>query len=101
MSVDFRPRVVAGSVLAMLTFAFLGAVLINAVGGLAKTYKEAQSYLGIDDGFGGGDGLGFGPAVPSGPTAAVFMGSTSTAVARVPSASRMTAARRKLGYRSS
>jgi sodium transport system permease protein len=47
MNANFGPRVMLGAALALLPFAVLGAALLNVVAAFTKTYKEAQSYLGV------------------------------------------------------
>ncbi len=47
MSVDFGPRVAVGIVLACLPLAPLGAALMTLVAAFTRSYREAQTYVGL------------------------------------------------------
>lgn len=47
MNANFGPGVMLGAAAALVPFAVLGAALLNVVAAFTKTYKEAQSYLGV------------------------------------------------------
>jgi sodium transport system permease protein len=47
MSANFGPRVAVGVFLVMAPFALVGAALLTVVASFTKTYKEAQSWLGV------------------------------------------------------
>ena len=47
MSADFGPRVAAGIVLACLPFVPLGAALMTVVAAFTRSYREAQTYVGL------------------------------------------------------
>jgi len=47
MSADFGPRVAAGIVLACLPFVPLGAALMTLVAAYTRSYREAQTYVGL------------------------------------------------------
>jgi sodium transport system permease protein len=47
MSVDFGPGVIWRVFLAVAPFALLGAALLTVVASFTRSYKEAQSWLGI------------------------------------------------------
>jgi sodium transport system permease protein len=47
MSANFGPRVAARVFLVMAPFALVGAALLTVVASFTKTYKEAQSWLGV------------------------------------------------------
>jgi sodium transport system permease protein len=47
MSADFGPRVAVGIVLACLPFVPLGAALMTLVAAFTRSYREAQTYVGL------------------------------------------------------
>lgn len=47
MSADFGPRVAVGIVLACLPFVPLGAALMTVVAAFTRSYREAQTYVGL------------------------------------------------------
>jgi len=47
MSSGFNPGTAVGAFLLLLPFALLGALLMTLVASFTKSYKEAQSYLGL------------------------------------------------------